>query len=118
MQNTANIDEYVNSVYKDIFSRYAILRGFGIEWEAPNSRYGVLNPAQPQSMFTNHQNLSEFYGWLMHVLASYSIERRPMLSLYSYSTRSIIPITDVSVENIQKIAYFFAFELTSNPALI
>lgn len=40
-----NIDEYINSVYKDIFTRYAISRGFGIEWEAPNSRLGIINPA-------------------------------------------------------------------------
>lgn len=33
-----------NVVYKDIYARYLIARGFGVTWEGDNSSVGAMNP--------------------------------------------------------------------------
>jgi len=37
------MDKYINTVYKDIYARYLVNKGIGIEWKGRFSSYGMLN---------------------------------------------------------------------------
>lgn len=39
-----------NVVYKDIYARYLVARGFGVRWQGDNSSVGGLNPEAVQDV--------------------------------------------------------------------
>ena len=51
------MDKYINTVYKDIYARYLINKGVGLEWKGTHSSYGMLNSANlsssPTSLITD-----------------------------------------------------------------
>lgn len=106
-----NIDEYINSTYKDIFTRYMISRGLGVEWEAKHSAYGVVNPADVEQ--NGFDEMKSFYGWLIELMQEYEMERKEVLGLYSYGENKFVSVDKFDVENVYKIGYFFTLPLTS-----
>ena len=64
-----NIDEYINIVYKDIFSRFLISKGIGVEWEGCHSGYGVLNG--------NEEIKGNYvYSWLLDLIKHYGLHQK------------------------------------------
>ncbi len=43
------MDKYINAVYKDIYARYLVGKGIGVEWSGRYSTYGMLNSKKLQS---------------------------------------------------------------------
>jgi hypothetical protein len=90
-------------LYKDIFARFIIAKGIGIEWESSFARYGVMNPSAKDDYY---QLKTQFHSWLLHLLSVFEVEIKPTLGLYSYGTKQYISLKNIDVENIQKIGIF------------
>ena len=43
-----SLDSYINLIYKDIYARYLISRGIGVDWPGHYSQYGVVNEGLSQ----------------------------------------------------------------------
>lgn len=99
------MDKYINTVYKDIYARYLINKGIGVEWKGQYSSYGVLNSSKlstsPFSIITDfiRANLE-------------NIEKIESIAPYSYLTKNFIPSDLIEVENIRKIGYYVRLPLT------
>lgn len=50
-----------NIVYKDIYARYLIARGFGVQWQGDNSSVGALNPEPVQEISAIYRTYLKAY---------------------------------------------------------
>jgi len=48
-------------IYKDIYTRYLVARGFGVQWNGDNSNVGVLNPELAQDAATIYRTYLKAY---------------------------------------------------------
>ena len=54
----------MNLLYKDIYARYMISRGIGVDWNCDQSRYGVVNDSHVSFEATTKQVFSSFLNLL------------------------------------------------------
>jgi hypothetical protein len=43
------MNKYINAVYKDIYARYLVSKGVGVEWNGKHATYGVMNSQKLES---------------------------------------------------------------------
>ena len=41
--SVVTLDKYINLIYKDVYARYLISKGIGVEWQCHGQQFGVAS---------------------------------------------------------------------------
>jgi hypothetical protein len=99
-----SLDNYVNIIYKDIYARYIMSKGLGVEWKGFYSNYGVVNPVEKDS-FDRNFIINEACSMVIDFINNNhrKINFENSIGVYSAIDKKFIGTESVKVENVKKI---------------
>jgi hypothetical protein len=79
------LDKYVNLIYKDIYARYLVSKGVGVEWNGFFADRGVMNECNVGE-YDIEDKMFENFSVLLHFIQnqSKSIKRKQTMGMYSH----------------------------------
>ncbi len=82
------LDHYINLIYKDIYARYLISKGIGIEWNGFYSDTGVVNE-YATDQYEKEANNQEHYSILLDFIQNQcpNIKTTATIGLYDYHSK-------------------------------
>lgn len=108
-----NLDYYINLLYKDIYARYLISKGVGVEWNGSFADYGVANPQATQE-HSHHTYGTADFSVLLDFIQSHcsQLKKCKTIGMYNYKSQQFVHPSKVEVEQIKKMGYYIREELT------
>lgn len=85
------LDYYINLIYKDVYARYLISKGVGVEWDGFYADVGVINEFATKEYQKDHQ-FKENYNILIDFIRSQAtnINKSKTIGLYDYSLKQFV----------------------------
>ena len=100
----SDLNKYCNLIYKDIYARFLISKGVGVEWQGRYSQFGVVNPKEEKGS-------SSPYGLFITALeqGKMFVSKTPtLLSLDSGEERYV---EDCNFEFVKRIGHYVLFPI-------
>ncbi len=107
------MDKYVNLIYKDIYARYLVSRGIGVEWNGFYADRGVMNEYN-MGEYNNEEKTLENLLILLDFIQNQAphIKKRKTIGMYSYKDQKFVPTNRIELEKIKKLGYYIKAEFT------
>jgi hypothetical protein len=106
------LDTYINLIYKDIYARYLVSRGIGVEWEGCYADVGVMNGSGSGEY--GRERRREDMGVVLDFVQSQAekIKKTKTIGLYCYQKKHFVDPQLVNIERVKRMGYYVKEELT------
>lgn len=92
------LDHYINLLYKDIYARYLISKGVGVNWNGCYADFGVVNPQSTQEHSRQTYGTAD-YSVVLDFIQTHSsqLKKSKTIALYNYKSKKFVHPSKVEI---------------------